>query len=219
MWKVTPLFAEWITKSSNILFKHVVLDAKSTVLELGCGISGIIGLSLGPLIESCVVTDQDYVMKPLNQNLAENHRGDSASSKSRKGASKQKKRTTESLQKGSNIIAKPLDWETDEVTPSLTGSKSKNSFDVVIACDCIYNDALVEPLVQTCIDACKLRVNVEGENPAVCVVAQQLRSNEVFEGWLKAFHQAFRVWRLPDEELIEGLKSDTGFVVHLGILR
>jgi len=105
------------------------------------------------------------------------------------------------------------------VTASLTGSESK-SFDVIIACDCIYNDALIDPLVQTCVDACRLR-KLEGVpmSQTVCIVAQQLRSAEVFESWLKSFFEAFRVWRVPDEELIVGLQSKSGFVIHAGILR
>lgn len=108
------------------------------------------------------------------------------------------------------------------MTLSLTGSEFKKSFDAVIACDCIYNDALIEPLVQTCIDVCKLRgleLEGDGHTPTLCIVAQQLRSAEVLEGWLKSFYRAFRVWRVPDEELIDGLKSDSGFVIHVGILR
>lgn len=218
VWKVTPLFASWITAASNPLFKHGVLDNNSDVLELGCGISGIIGLTLGPRVASYVLTDQDYVMKLQNQNLAENCQNTLSSSKGRKSNAKPKRGSTAvSLgQKPSNIIAKPLDWETDEVTSSLSTS---GSFDLVIACDCIYNDALIQPLVQTCIDACKLRLATPGGNPTVCIVAQQLRSDEVFEAWLKAFSKAFRVWRLPDELLIDGLKSNSGFVVHIGVLR
>ena len=108
------------------------------------------------------------------------------------------------------------------MTTSLTGSESKKSFDAVIACDCIYNDALIEPLVQTCIDLCRLRKledQEEANRPTVCVVAQQLRSAEVFEGWLKAFYKAFRIWRVPDEGLIDGLRSNSGFAIHIGILR
>ncbi len=120
-----------------------------------------------------------------------------------------------------NVIAKPLDWETDQVTSSLVESGTRRSFDAVIACDCIYNDALIEPLVQTCVDACKLRSleASDSENPSICIVAQQLRSAEVFEGWLQVFHKSFRVWHVPDEVLIDGLKSDSGFVVHVGVLR
>ena len=159
----------------------------------------------------------------MNQNLSENEQDISSSGKAWKSASKPKRGSNQAgaVKTGSNIVARALDWETDEVTKSLTGSETERSFDAVIACDCIYNDALVNPLVQTCIDACKLRtVDISySDRPAMCIVAQQLRSDEVFEGWLKAFHRAFKVWRIPDEELIDGMKSDTGFVVHLGILR
>jgi hypothetical protein len=222
VWKITPLFAIWITTPSNLLFKHGILNANSTVLELGCGISGIIGLSLGPSVRSYTLTDQDYVSKLLSQNLEENHhisvsgsRGRKSNAKSKKGAGK-----GETIPVASNVLHKSLDWETDEVTASLTGVEKKN-FDVVIACDCIYNDALINPLVQTSIEACRLRLADEDadEGPTICLVAQQLRSAEVFEGWLKVFHDRFRVWRIPDKELIDGLKTDSGFVVHIGILR
>lgn len=226
VWKITPLFASWITLPTNVLFKHDVLRRDSTVLELGCGISGIIGLSLGPRIESYTLTDQDYVMKLLNLNLTENRQDPSASSKGRRSTTKSKRGSAaanSTPQNAFNVTAKTLDWEADQVTTSLADD-GKVDFDVVIACDCIYNDALIEPLVQTCIDVCQLRSSDENsldENrkPTVCVVAQQLRSAEVFEAWLKAFHGAFKVWRMPDEELINGLKSDSGFVIHVGILR
>jgi hypothetical protein len=216
------VFASWITSPSNLLFKQNALDSSATILELGCGISGIIGLTLGTRIKTYVLTDQEYVMKLLNQNLQENQLDKSSSSKGRKSASKPKRGISNVNQSkpGNNIISKPLDWETDEVTPSLTSSESEQSFDAVIACDCIYNDSLIEPLVQTCIDACKLRlIDSEKDIPTLCIVAQQLRSAEVFEGWLTAFYKTFRVWRLPDEELVDGLKSNSGFVIHIGVLR
>ena len=232
VWKITPLFATWITSSASFLFKSGILHSNATVLELGCGISGIIALTLAPLINSYVLTDQEYVLKLLNQNLSENQQdtsSSSSSSKGRKGALKPKRGAASTAQQKdrTNISARSLDWETDEVAASLTGSESKRSFDVVIACDCIYNEALIEPLVQTCVDVCRLRgleEEEEGEeggvkNTTVCVIAQQLRSADVFEDWLKAFHEAFRVWRVTDEELIDGLKSGSGFVVHVGILR
>lgn len=161
-------------------------------------------------------------MKYLNRNLGENQADSSSSaSKSRKSTSKTKKdvmRPT-STNAVSNIIAKPLDWETDQITSSLTDSGTKVGFDAVIACDCIYNDALIKPLVDTCRDACQLRLADGKDTPTVCIVAQQLRSAEVFEGWLKEFHKVFRVWRVPDQVLAGGLGSDSGFVIHIGLLR
>lgn len=162
-------------------------------------------------------------MRLLNENLMENQPSGSSSSQGRKSTAKPKRAsaTATAARQESNILARPLDWETDEVTASLTGSDSSRSFDAVIACDCIYNDALIEPLVQTCVDACKLRSSdaAKSQRPTPCIVAQQLRSAEVFEAWLKEFSKEFRVWRVPDEELIDGLKSNSGFVIHVGILK
>lgn len=223
VWKITPLFANWVILPSNLLFRYNVLTSSSSVLELGCGISGIIGLALSPQIKSYVMTDQDYVLKLLQQNLAENLLDVASSSKGRKSTSKPKRGSAPNSQAkpNSNISARALDWEADEVTISLTGSEEDESFDAIIACDCIYNEALIDPLVQTCVDACKLRLldSAQGDKPTVCIVAQQLRSPDVFEGWLKAFFKFFRVWRISDGDLSDGLKSDTGFVVHIGVLR
>ncbi|EPE31329.1 S-adenosyl-L-methionine-dependent methyltransferase [Glarea lozoyensis ATCC 20868] len=215
VWKVTPLFASWISASSNILFQHKIIDANSTVLELGCGISGIIGLTLGPHVSEYVLTDQQYVSKLLNQNLEEN-RISSSSTMPKSRSNKAKKQNTAPT---TNIHFKTLDWETDEVTSSLSKSENHHGFDVVIACDCIYNDMLIKPLVQTSVDACNLRRSDPELQPTIVIVGQQLRSDEVFESWLKEFHQSFRVWRVPDEYLTDGLRSDSGFVVHVGVLR
>jgi hypothetical protein len=222
VWKITPLFASWITLPSNLLFRFNVLEPSSSVLELGCGISGIIGLALSPVIKSYIMTDQEYVLRLLQENLSENQQHTSSSSKGRKSTAKSKRGNASSLPAKSNIAVRTLDWEEDEVTTSLTSSESNQSFDAIIACDCIYNDALINPLVETCVEACRLRISDSSggtQKPTVCIVAQQLRSPDVFEGWLKAFFKFFRVWRIPDGELIDGLKSDSGFVVHLGILR
>lgn len=193
------------------------------MLELGCGISGILGLILGPTVQQYVLTDQEYVMKFLRQNLLENI------PKTPVNASQNQRSKTRSHRRPvigrveNNIIARSLDWETDEVSSVLTGFENDSrSFDAIIACDCIYNDALIQPLVQTCVDLCQLRKAEPeslGAEPTVCIIAQQLRSAEVFDGWLKAFHKVFKVWRLPDSELTSDLVSDSGFVVHFGVLR
>ena len=117
-----------------------------------------------------------------------------------------------------------LDWESSLVS-SLPAIIATDSADVsrilgaVIACDCIYNEALIAPLVQTCAEICQLADADPAEKPTLCIVAQQLRSDTVFENWLKAFHKLFKVWRLPDNLLTDGLKEGSGFAVHVGILR
>lgn len=88
---------------------------------------------------------------------------------------------------------------------------------MVVACDCIYNEALIEPLNSTCTALCKLRK--EDETPTLCLIAQQLRSPDVFEAWLKSFAGKFEVWQVPGAMLGEGLGEGSGFVVHVGVVK
>lgn len=223
VWNITPLVASWISSQNNALFRHQVLTSTSSVLELGCGISGVIAMVLAPLIGNYILTDQAYVMKLLNQNLSENCTCiSSPTTKSRKINRKSKKGSisTSGNKQSTNITTTVLDWEANEIPSSLPAPGfGERGFDVVIACDCVYNDSLIQPLVQTCIDACQLRRMVSQNLPTLCIIAQQLRSDQVFDSWLKAFHRSFNVWRLPDTELTAELRSNTGFVVHCGILR
>ncbi|EFX03465.1 hypothetical protein CMQ_393 [Grosmannia clavigera kw1407] len=263
LWKITPAVAEWLARPDNFLFRTSLLGAQSAVLELGCGISAVIGLVMTGSSSSTVVsarkasgkrtrktaaaivapassnsvgryvlTDQPYVAKLVQRNLDANSAV------------------------ASSLYFHPLDWETDVVSASLllpsqdVSSSIDNvhhqhhhrnhhahhnhhgqnhpsrmpaadaSFDAVLACDCIYNDALVAPLVQTCVDACRLRdADSLPLPPTLCIVAQQLREPDVLTAWLDDFHAAFQVWRVPELLLTEALRPAAGFAVHLGILR
>jgi hypothetical protein len=146
-------------------------------------------------------TDQDYVLKTLRKNITENL--ENVSPKPKKGNKK-------SSVNHDKIRTDTLDWETNDVshTPPV---------DLVIAADCIYNESLIEPLNSTCAALCRLRS--EEEQPTLCLIAQQLRSPDVFEAWLKSFHEKFVVWQIPDNLLGEGLKEGGEFVVHVGIVR
>ncbi|KAI2469915.1 hypothetical protein F4781DRAFT_392293 [Annulohypoxylon bovei var. microspora] len=216
VWKVTPLVADWLARSDNLLWTSGILSSSSSVLELGCGISGLVGLVLAPSLARYTLTDQSYVAKLVEKNINENRL-------------LHKPSTTSQRRKGKSLVVQskvelrflPLDWELDEVTSSLTGDNKVKSFDVVVACDCIYNDTLIQPLVQTCADVCELRSADKNatDKPSICLVAQQLRDPEIFEGWIREFSRYFRVWRIPDNALTEELRSNPGFVVHLGILR
>jgi len=212
--KITPLFADWVCNPANILSQCGVLQSGSHVLELGSGISGIISLVLGPRVRQYVATDQEYVLKTLRQNIANNleHFQSSSSSRPRKKADPK-------LKLMPNIVVRALDWETDSLTKLYSDiglQGEEDIIDLIISCDCIYNESLVDPLVNTCKEICSL---APASKPTVCVIAQQLRSPDVFEKWLIAFHKYFQVWRVPDDLLIDGLKEDSGFVLHMGILR
>lgn len=206
VWKITPLISTWLASA-----KFLLLTPTTTILELGCGISGITALTIAPKIKSYILTDQTYIMKYLHQNLLENQSSPSTVSKSRKGNPPkfQNRRST------TNIITLPLDWETSDI-PSTLSASSVSDIDIVLACDCIYNSHLIEPLVSTCANLCKLRTT---DKETICIIAQQLRSPDILEEWLKAFMIDFKVWRVEDEALVEGLRPGDGFVVHFGILK
>jgi hypothetical protein len=108
------------------------------------------------------------------------------------------------------IRTETLDWETSDVSAT-------SAVDLIIASDCIYNESLIEPLNSTCAALCRLRG--EGEKPTIVLVAQQLRSPDVFEAWLKSFVDKFWCWQVPDKLVGEGLREGSGFVVHVGVVR
>ncbi|KAJ4315669.1 Ribosomal protein lysine methyltransferase [Fusarium piperis] len=226
IWKISPSFASWLASPSNPIWP--TNSSSPSVLELGCGISPLSALALAPRVARYVLTDQSYVQRLLQRNIDENLESALGSS----GTSTPTGRSRKKRGGGhAHAVPRPsinfttLDWETDEVTPSLTGCNEVRSFDAVVACDCVYNYALVSPFVQTCVDACRLRsaddafTGDDDSRPCICVIGQQLRNDEVFESWLETFHASFRVWRVPDDALPQDLRSSAGFVVHVGVLR
>ena len=228
VWKITPLFAEWLVSEDNILSKTSTITSNSTVLELGCGVSGILALSIRSRVHRYVATDQEYVFKLLKQNLDSNATHSStpkanANPPTKRKAAAQLRETTHA----SNIEVLALDWESSDLSnlPTVLRSSVDEDplVDVILACDCIYNEALTEPFVRTCAELCRLPdsndTNSFRQKPTICVIAQQLRSHTVFENWLTVFMRTFRVWRVPDMLLTEGLRSGNGFIVHVGLLK
>ena len=219
VWKITPLFAEWIALEENVLFQSSVLDRQSTVLELGCGISGIVAIASSPRVGKYIATDQEYVFKWLKPNIQNNAPKPKSFDKV-----KHRGKIPESSLISDNILIMALDWELSSTSdlPKMIGFNSGDNdhgINAVIACDCIYNEALIEPMVRTCAEICQLPNASPLGKATVCIIAQQLRSDIVFGAWLVAFHKSFRVWRVPDDLAIEGLREGSGFVIHVGILR
>ncbi|KAM3419943.1 hypothetical protein BST61_g3262 [Cercospora zeina] len=211
VWQSTLRCAEWLASPTNLLYTSAILNPDSLVLELGAGISGILPCILASRVKKVVTTDQPYTLKTLQSNITLNARSSSATN--RAGALE------------NNIEVCPLDWEEDDVVGFLRSHNLRGGFDAILACDCIYNYALIEPFVQTCADLCRSRgqadhvAEEDAERPTICVVVQQLRQAEVFEQWMSAFHLLFRSWRIPGTLLPRALQEDSGFAVHIGILR
>jgi hypothetical protein len=199
---------------SNILFTSGVLGSDSIVLELGCGVSGLIGLVLAPKIREYVLTDQEYVMKILRRNITENIQAGPSKTIRNSGS-----RGSKNDRPKGNIAIKSLDWESDSLSRlyiDLGLTEEGDHMDLLISCDCIYNEALIHPLVETQVSICQMAPQL---TPTLCIVTQQIRSPDVFESWLNTFHSHFRVWRVPDKFMSPGLGEDSGFIVHIGLLR
>lgn len=152
-----------------------------------------------------------------------------------------------------NITFTSLDWETDhpetlkqqvqhQSNPSQhngggngddeEGSDEEdNGFDILLSCDCIYNEALISPFVRACAEIARLRPifspNTDGsplthgrrKKPTICIIAQQQRSPDVFEAWLRETMRYFRVWRVADDVLGERLGVGSGYLVHVLVLK
>lgn len=258
LWKITPLFAEWISSPSNPLWTNTLLSSSSFVAELGCGISALVALALAPSVQHYIATDQEYVRRLFRTNLDANAalatsapKQKGKGSKVRSAKSTSKKSQSKSADASTpNITFTTLDWELDqpgllkgciESEPSNRDGHSRwgrdgadededVGFDLLLSCDCIYNEALVTPFVRTCAELCRLRPayrpvpdgedgSLSARQPTICIIAQQQRSPEVFETWLRETLREFRVWKLSDEVLGDGLKSGTGYLVHLLMVR
>ncbi|PIG85147.1 hypothetical protein AARAC_011850 [Aspergillus arachidicola] len=211
-----------INQSPTLLSSSRAGGTTGAVLELGCGISGLIALALSPKITHYIATDQEYVHRLLRSNLESN--APSQHPKSKAGSHRKPSKhgpnnnNNKTAQKSTpNITFTTLDWETDDpallkdsiATNDGNTRREDRGFDVLISCDCIYNEALIAPFVRTCADVCRLRavygpekeLGDEEMRPTVCVIAQQQRSPEVFEAWLRETMRVFRVWRVGDEVL------------------
>lgn len=209
VWKITPLLAQWLTSKTSLLWNIGVIHRDSNVVELGCGISGLLGIALGPLVSSYVLTDQAYVMKVLEQNILANQ----PPTKSSQHRMKQSTSGTDL----STLRTLCLDWERDSASGLQKFLGSNASFDLVLACDCLYNDFLIRPFVELCTEICT--IGETGKRPTVLLIAQQLRSETVFESWAEKMMISFHIWRVTDPYLPEGLRGGSGFVIHLALRR
>ncbi|KAL4979811.1 hypothetical protein BDW66DRAFT_126114 [Aspergillus desertorum] len=242
----------------NPLWTNSILTSSSTIVELGCGISALTALALSPLLESegCnghrhghyIATDQEYVHRLFRQNLESNPpktqpRNQSSWNPSKKGKRAQNKASASSSSRGDtahlhpNITFTTLDWELDHPETlkaqiaregEQQGETDDPGFDLLLSCDCIYNEALIAPFVRTCADIARLRPSPSTSTsagsgrsgkPTVCVVAQQQRSPDVFEAWLRETMRYFRVYRLNDNVLGKSLGIGSGYLVHGLVLR
>lgn len=210
LWKISPLVAEWLIDKTNALWSTGVLHPDAVVLELGCGITGLIGLVLSKRISRYILTDQRSVLKLLQENVDANAPPDTSMVKRR--SSRKAHHTFEAVSK---TVVMELNWETDDVDALNEALQPADDIDLVIVCDCVFNDFLLQPLVAMCQKTC-LR---SPEKKTILLIAQQLRSDEVYSSFMGILLRTFRVWRLSDVSLSPALQDGSGFAVHLAVLR
>ncbi|EXJ77267.1 hypothetical protein A1O3_10425 [Capronia epimyces CBS 606.96] len=212
LWKITPLLAAWLSSLPSFLSDIGALGTNAIVAELGCGVSGLVGLVLSRIVKCYILTDQHYVMKYLKENISANtasHKSDAKASKKRGNPPKHR----------SEGILKPipLDWETDDVEILRAALTPDVSVDLLLLCDCVYNDFLIPPLVQTCVDICHLGSSCG--KTTVVLIAQQLRSDSICESFFGTLLKWFDVWRVPDDKVSAELRLGSGYAVHLAVLK
>ncbi|BEI84731.1 hypothetical protein CcaverHIS002_0501320 [Cutaneotrichosporon cavernicola] len=167
--------------------------ASAKVLELGAG-TGVLASLIGPLAGSYIATDRRENLKLVQRNVDNN-------------ASAAIKIATKALGGDPQpAITAELDWEqvsaacararTKGETYALPSGSPGADADLVLAVDCIYNEHLVQPLVDTLAAAC-----VRG---AVAWVVVEKRSPDVLRHFLDTWQSdsaGFTIVRLGDEAM------------------
>lgn len=127
--------------------------ALSRVLELGGG-TGVLAVLLHSLFASWTTTDQFENLKLIQKNLKLNH-----------------------VSEDTTVRVEEIDWvrvqrdsENERVIQSPL--KTDEQYDLVLAVDCIYNEALTKPLVKTL-----TRYTIPEKT--ACLVFVELRSSDV----------------------------------------
>jgi hypothetical protein len=150
-------------------------------------------------------------MKYLRENIVANS---AASQITKQGLKKRNQKDSP----GDDVLKTlPLDWETDSAQNLKTVIPGGSSIDLVLLCDCVYNEYLIGPLVQTCVEVC--RFGFSTTTATVVLIAQQLRTDTVFELFLDCLMKEFDVWRVPDDKILAELRDGSGYVVHLAQLK
>lgn len=210
LWKIGPLVASWLVDDKNALWHAELITANSTIVELGCGISGLIGCAVTPLIKKYIWTDQEYVLKTLRENIKAN-----IARSARERHAGRKTSIKQVLDDYSSRVLK-LDWEHDDAGVLSDLIDDVGGLSMIVLCDCIYNDFLITPLIETCKS---IAMTCAGKENVVLLIAQQLRSDEIFTEFMDLLLKDFRVWRVSDNNLPATLSYGTGFTVHLATLR
>lgn len=224
IWRTGLLMATWLVSDQSPISRVADRVLASTAVELGCGISALLALSLRGKVGRYIATDQSYILQRFDENVRMNKDQNS-------GKQKQLKRGSGRLQSKGNatIETLPLDWEIHDISRQLrqhlgstadsASSQSYIDISLVLSCDCVFNESLVEPFVDACRSICTLQRSQGSGKEALCIIGQQLRMPDVLELWMSSMLRHFRLFRVKQSYLTDGLKEPSAFVVHLAMLK
>lgn len=179
------------------MFNSPKLRNTVSVVELGSGVSGIIASVLGPSTKSYVCTDQKHILKLLKKNFANN-------------VVSNKFRSTTVPNTGvegseCQIEVIELDWETPEDGLQTYQQLVGHLPDLIIACDTVYNDFLIQPFLNCC-------ASLLTPTNAL-LLSLQLRDEGVMEQFLQLVCDAgLHLYYVPPALLSQDLLH--GFVVY-----
>jgi len=164
----------------------------SHILELGAG-TGLLGILLSPLVAHYTITDIAPIIPLIKKNLSLN--GLLAPS-------------TSSSASSPRISIEEFDWVQLHSTPPPSRTRlfsfltqSQSPIDLVLCVDCLYNTALVDPLVSTL-----------AHLAAPVLVVAELRDEDVLRAFLESWINipGWEVWRVGGDLL------DPHFVAWVG---
>ena len=133
------------------------------VIDLGSG-TGLVGIAAAALGANAVLTNQACMLRLLRENAARN---------------------TEEPLPGVVTVAE-LDWD----DPQHSAAHREPTPLVVMAADCVFNEAIVPALLQT-------MAALAGPE-TLLLISLELRSDETHQVFLSLALAGFRVWRLLD---------------------
>ena len=181
--------------------------------------TGLLGLVLSPWVRQYIATDLDYLSHLIRKNITINM----------PNIFRELEKCSGLKLSSNNITVAALDWM--QLYQTTSASARRNLFrltnnsldeesnsaiprpfpDIIFVVDCIFNPALIPPLVETI-----NHFSVGGHTKVV--VAVELRSEEVIRDFLELWigKGGWEVWRLGDYPIGE-CRLDISFAVWIGM--
>lgn len=201
-WQSAIYMADWILADSKCPFSQVFEpSSKLLVLELGAGVGGVLASVVGPKVGHYVASDQRHILKLLKSNFAANVVSLRYTSATTDKADGGQPKRTEDIE-WSKIDFIEFDWERRDIgTANFALITGRNTPDIIIATDTIYNEYLIPHFVAS------LKAMMSDDSIAILVV--QLRDEDIVERFLQeVYDQNLFLHAVPDHllsrELLQG---------------